>query len=557
MWKTGMKRNRCRKTWFRSWPLLSVLLVVALVTLAGCGNAPAAVDELPRGGELRWAGVGVQDLATIDPAHANEQQSITVMRLVFGGLVRLDENLMIQPDGAESWKVSDDGKTYTFTIREGLMFGDGTPVTAADFVYSIDRALSPETGAYGADYMRHIVGAGDVIDGKAETTRGVRAIDERTLEIELDEPVAYFISWLTSPQLFFVPKDLIEREGANWTEQAIGTGPFRVREWRHNEEIILEANPHYWGGMPGIDTIRMPFFQDSEKAYQEHRQGNLHISGNPQAGIPAVRVAEAQTLPDFQSAPALAVRYVGFNNQLAPFNNVSVRQAFVLAVDKVELTEQVLSGTARPTDRILPQGMAGSQYSVVGHEFDPDAARAALQLAGYLSGQELPPITLAYGREGDNAKVAQTLERYWETTLGVDVTVEGLDLTLFSKRLDETYLDAENGLQMYLSIWGADYPDPQNFLSQQLRTGLPNNNGHWSNSDFDRLVDRADRMGAQELRDERMQLYNQAEQIAVKEVGWLPLYNPRMNIMMSPRVHGLVFTPQDVIAPDWTRVRVE
>jgi oligopeptide transport system substrate-binding protein len=123
--------------------------------------------------------------------------------------------------------------------------------------------------------------------------------------------------------------------------------------------------------------------------------------------------------------------------------------------------------------------------------------------------------------------------------------------------MDETFLKPAVGMQMYLSIWGADYPDPQNFLSQQLRTGSPNNNGNWSNPQFDELVDQADRMGAQELLEERFNLYVQAEQIALDEVGWLPLYNPRNSVLIRPSLHGLFFTPQDILASDWTKVRVQ
>ncbi|NJN68696.1 MAG: peptide ABC transporter substrate-binding protein, partial [Chloroflexaceae bacterium] len=469
-----------------------------------------------------------------------------------------------RPDGAagwaESWQVSEDGRTYTFHIRRNLRFGDdtGTPVTAHDFLYSINRALSPVTGAYSApSHLKHIVGAADVIEGRAPTVSGVRAIDASTLEIELDAPLAYFLSWLASPNTFVVPRSLIEREGDAWTRHAFGTGPFRVREWRPREAVILEANPHYWRGMPGIDTISMPFFQDSDVAYQGYWQGSLDIVGNRQAGIPASLVAEVEDLPDFRSAPALAVRYVGFNNQLQPFDNMFVRKAFALAVDRQELTQRVLADTAEPSARILPQGLAGSKLPVSTLTFDPDAARAALRLAGYLSGQELPTLTLTYGQEGDNVLVAQTLQRFWRDTLGVTIQLEGLDLAMFSQRLDETFRDPQQGLQMYLSIWGADYPDPQNFLSQQLRTASPNNNGHWSNARFDELVDQADRMGRLEQREQRLEYYNLAEQIAITEVGWLPLYNPRMNILMRPGVHGLVFTPQDIVAPDWTMVRLD
>jgi peptide/nickel transport system substrate-binding protein/oligopeptide transport system substrate-binding protein len=534
------------------------LWVCLTVVLVACGSdKPPEPEDIPRGGEIRWSIEGVSDLANLDPSRADEQQSIIVMELIFGGLVRLDENLRVQPDGAEDWDVSSDGKTYTFYIRNNLKFGDGTPVTAHDFVYSINRSLHPETGSYAAPVLfKHIVGATEVMEGDAETISGVQALDDHTLQIELDAPIAYFLSLLSSPSMLVVPQSLIEQEGATWTSKAVGTGPFRVQEWRRGEEIVLEANEHYWRGMPGVDTIRMPFFQDSEQAYQLYQEGELDITGNRQTGIPASRVAEVKDTPDFRTSPALAVRYLGFNNKRPPFDNVYVRQAFAMSVDKLHLAQDVLSGSVEPTSRILPDGLAGSHLSVQGQTFDPQGARAALKLAGYLSGQDLPPVTLTYGEEGDNALVAQTLQRFWRETLGIDVTLEGLHLQDFSDRLDETYYEPENGLLMYFSIWGADYPDPHNFLSQQLRSSIPNNNGHWANEQFDQLVDQADRMGEYEEADRRFQLYNEAEQIALDEVGWIPLYNPTINVLMRPAIQGLVFTPQGIIAPDWSKVRV-
>jgi ABC-type oligopeptide transport system substrate-binding subunit len=160
---------------------------------------------------------------------------------------------------------------------------------------------------------------------------------------------------------------------------------------------------------------------------------------------------------------------------------------------------------------------------------------------------------LTYGTEGDNAKVVEFIVQQWKTNLGLDVTAEPMELQTFSQRMTDTYNDPTKGLQMYYSVWGADYPDAQNWLSQQLRTDVGNNNGHFSNPDFDKLVDQAD----VEVKDvtNRLKLYNQAEQIAVTEVGWLPLFSPNANAMVKPYVTGLVFTGQGIIIPDWSAVR--
>ena len=161
-------------------------------------------------------------------------------------------------------------------------------------------------------------------------------------------------------------------------------------------------------------------------------------------------------------------------------------------------------------------------------------------------------MTFTYGVEGDNERVATFLQQQWKENLGVDVVLEPLELATFSKGMDTTYLTPDQGLQFYLSIWGADYPDPQNFVSQQLRSDSPNNNGHWANAQFDELAMKADTfLGSAE---ERLQLYNQAEQIAVDGVGWLPLYVPQFSVLMRPEVTGYSLTGQGLIFPDWTKV---
>ncbi|MCG8347821.1 MAG: peptide ABC transporter substrate-binding protein [Chloroflexales bacterium] len=534
------------------WVLVGLLLVLASCLLASTTNPPEP------SGTLRWSLEGVADLTSLDPALPADLQSNTVINLVFGGLVRIDQNLRVRPDGAEKWRISADGKTYTFTIRADLKFGDGTAVTAEDFLYSINRALAPETASYGApELLKHITGATDVINGVKPTASGVRALDDRTLEIQLNEPLAYFLSELTYPHTFVVSRTLIEKHGDKWMEHAYGTGPFRVVEWRHNQYIKLQANPFYWRGNLGIAAIEIPFLPSITESYELYSQGELDIIGNIQTGLSSVQVNKMRGSPDLRTVNALSVRYVGFNNRMAPFDNADVRRAFALAVDKDALTQQILAGRVKPTDRILPAGMPGSSLPINGETFDPIAARAALGFAGYPSGQALSEITLTYSKDGENAAVAHFLQQSWYDTLRVNVVLEGLPLVEFIRRLDQTYREPATGLDMYLSIWGADYPDPQNFLSQQLRTNSPFNNGHWSSPEFDELVRQADQMVEQTQYRERLSLYNQAEQIAVSEVGWLPLYNPQSSILIRPTVQGLVLTPQGIIAPNWTQVRIE
>src|SRR6185503_8923782 len=299
-----------------------------------------------------------------------------------------------------------------------------------------------------------------------------------------------FLSLLTYPDTFVVPKKLVE-SGPQWSEQAYGSGPFKVQEWKHGQSILLVANENYWQGKPGVANVFMPFTKDSETAYQLYQTDELDIEGSGQNPVPAARIAEVQNQPDFHSAAQLVTRYVGFNTKKPPFDNPDVRRAFAQAVDKQTLANQVLAGGVVPADRILPTGLLGTQLPIKPLTFDVNAAKAALAKAGYPDGKGLPEITLAYGQEGDNETVVQALQSFWEQNLGVKVKLQAFELATFSKNLDTTYYTPTEGLQFYYSVWGADYPDPQNFLSQQLHTGTANNNGHFSDPQFDALVEEA------------------------------------------------------------------
>ncbi|MBI1878097.1 MAG: peptide ABC transporter substrate-binding protein [Chloroflexi bacterium] len=526
------------------------------VTAAAAAPVEAAPAEAPAPGNQKiiWSLEGISELPGLDPANALTSQSILVMKFIFGGLVKLDAQLNVAPDGAESWTVSEDGKTYTFKIREGLKFADDTPVTAQNFADSINRVLQPETASYGAGFMlQAIAGASEVAEGKAREVEGVKVIDEQTLEITTKDVTPYFLAQLTFPYTFVLPSHFIQEQGEAWTEQAFGTGPFRVKEWQHNQKLILEANPNYWAGAVGVAEIEIPFNQEPETAYQLYRTGELDIMGHEQSPVPSARIPEVSSAPDFHQVAGFATEFVGFNNGKPPFDNVNVRRAFAMAVDKVTLADKVLNGAVGPANRMLPAGFPGSQLPVEGLAFDAEAAKAELTKAGYGSDKPFPQVTLTHANAGDVERVAAFLQQQWQDNLGVEVVLQPLELATFSDTLNQTFFDPTTGMDFWISIWGADYPDPQNFVSLQLLSDSPNNNGHWSNAEFDQLSHQADTFtGSAE---ERFKLYQQAEQIGIDEVGWLPLFSPRFSVLIKPYVSGIVTTGQGFVVPDWSAVR--
>jgi ABC-type oligopeptide transport system substrate-binding subunit len=225
-----------------------------------------------------------------------------------------------------------------------------------------------------------------------------------------------------------------------------------------------------------------------------------------------------------------------------------VRQALTHAIDRETLANAVLGGTVNPTERILPAGFPASDLAIDGLAFDPAQAKTLFSQAG------IDPasfsFTLSYGVEGDNERVVTVLQSMWQENLGIAVKLDPLELATFSSRLNDTYLDPAKGLQAYYSIWGADYPDPQNFLSLQLQTDVGNNNSHWSNAEFDTLTKQADTLVGDFA--ERAALYNKAEQIAVTDVGWLPLFNAKVNVLVRECIKGIDVTGMDYQIPTWS-----
>jgi ABC-type oligopeptide transport system substrate-binding subunit len=528
-------------------------------------SAPAATDtaaatEAPAaatGGVLRWSLEGINELPALDPPLAGASQSVGVISLVFEGLVRLDSDLNVAPAGAESWDIKDGGKTFIFHIRKDLKFANGDPLTADDFAYSLNRAFGPDFANGNAGYyLSNIVGSSDVTQGKAKTVTGVKVIDPQTLEIDLQTPSVYFLYQLTFPASFVVSKKAVEADPAKWTDTAFGTGPFMVKEWKHNQSITLVPNPNYWLGKPQVQEIDLPFIQDPATALKLYQTGELDIMGT--YNFPTDQISAVSSSPEFKQVNQFFVAYIGFNNAKPPFNDMRVRQAFAKAVDKATLINKVLEAAVVQADTIIPPGMPGySQSAGAIQAFNAAEAQKLLAAAGFEGGKGFPKVALSINNQDPNfAKIAAALQQMWKENLGVDVEINTEELAKFNDDLTATANKPDDpaALSFYISVWGADYPDPQNFVSQQLRTGVGNNNGHYSNTEFDKLVDQAD---VETDQAKRLGLYKQAEEIALTEVGWLPLYYGKANLLIRATVNGLEVTPQGLFPQgDWTKVTV-
>lgn len=515
------------------------------------GISPAhAGSALASDGILRISDEGESDLRSIDPPtpQAGDAQSNLVEGLLFGGLVRLDEHLRVQPNAASSWTISNDGKVYTFTLRPGLKWGDGTPVTASDVVWSLSRAFSPAYASGATSYyLGHIVGGMDVTNGKAKTVRGLKAIGTDSVQITLDQPEAVILNQLAYSVADLVPPRQVQAGGKNWTDHVAALGPFIIKQWKHNQEIDLAPNPYYWRGVPRLKGVIAEFIQNTETAYNLYKTGGVDVMGS--INFPGNHLKDVQGTPDLHATNQLFTEYLPVNEHRKPLDNVLVRRALSYAVNRAAITH-LLNDRFLPASGILPPGMPGFNTHLVGQTFDPARARALLAQAGYPGGKGFPKLTLNVdGGDNDGQTKAIALKEFWHQVLGIDVSLNQLEHGAYNDALTARKFD------IAFIQWGADYPDPQDFLSLLFQTQSPNNNGYYASKQFDQITSAADVMPHDSPA--RYAAYRRAEQVAVNDVAAMVLDWGRQNVLIRPSVHGLLLNAQGLTAPNWADVTVQ
>jgi ABC-type transport system substrate-binding protein len=535
----------------RYGPLAALVAAVAVVLAAGAvtlarGLSTGSAQSAP-GPVLRWSNEGISDLYTLDPARGPDFNSLQAMQLIFGGLVRFGPHFRILPDAARHWSVSPNGLTYTFALRPGVRFGDGNVLSAADVVYSLNRTLSRQfADSSGAYLLSNIVGAPAVVAGHSQSARGIQVLDAHTIRITLSNPDGSFLAKLANPDGYILPPWRVKADPRHWDEHAIGTGPFMVSRWVHGDSLLLIPNPHYYGGTVRLGGIDMPFIPEPLAAYKSYRAGNLDTMGAVHFPVEALYDARARS--DFHASPRLETVFLTLNERGAPFNDVRVRLAFARALDKVTLVRRVWGSFAHPTDGMMPPGLPGYNPSLPGAHYNPSLARRLLAQAGYPDGRGLPEIVYPVDEDAQSLVLADELARQWRKVLGIRIRLV--------QHSHSTYLSLLQNLQYQIAVidWTDDYPDPENFVSQQFHTGSPNNNAGWSNATFDRLTDSADSLPAADPT--RFMLYRQAEQLAMSHAVTIPLANPSAGILLRRTVHGITIDGGYLLVADWTKVSV-
>ncbi len=506
------------------------------VVLWGCD---AAALRAPAG-ELR-INLGTEP-PTLDWTLATDNVSFLVIGQLMQGLTRLGPDLRAEPALAERWEVSADGLVYTFHLRSDVRWSDGAPLHADQFVYSWRRLLAAATAAEYAYFLFPVAGARAYNAGRLRDPNGlgVRALDAHTLEVRLEAPLVYFPSLSTFMVTFPERADLIEKYGEAWSEAGnlVSLGPYVLEEWRHEYRVVLRANESFYAGRPSLDRIVGYMVGEQSTALVLFEQGILDL-----VRLPPLEIRRYRERPSYRHKPALRGYYYGFNTRLAPFDDARVRRAFAMAIDRAEFPK-LLQGGELPAAYWIPPGMPHHNPEI-GLEFDPAGARRLLGEAG-VDPARLAPVRVVYNTEQVHRLVAETVQAQWQEHLGVRVELENREWKVFLKEL------TVSPPPVYRLGWGADFPDPDNFMNLFTPYSANNHTG-WGNSRYDSLVEQAAR---ERDRARRQALYDEAQRILCEqEVPITPLFVSAINLAVAERVKGFEPNPMDIFFLE--RVRAE
>jgi peptide/nickel transport system substrate-binding protein/oligopeptide transport system substrate-binding protein len=516
---------------------------------------------------------GLSDIKTWDPALVTDTASTFAVQNVFTGLVELDQNLNVKGVLAQSYSVGPDGVTWTFKLKPNLKFSNGSPLTSQDVVYSLNRALTPATksGTAGA-YLSLVKDSDKMLAGKVKTLIGdsLLAPDPNTVVIVTNAKAAYFLDALTYTDAYVVNQKVLGsgKVTDNLTgTSGIGAGPWIVNKYARGQEIDFTPNPNYFGAKPQLKELRVPFYKDQNTLYKAYQTGEVDLTGVPSAQLAAAK----QLTNEYHNVPQLSEFYYTMNYLVKPFDNIKVRQAFALAVNKDEIAHSVYKDTVVATNHIVPKGMPGYFDALKGPDGttktsgNPTLAKQLLTQGLQEDGMtlaSLPTITIYCASSGsaDIRNEFAAVQQMWQSVLGVKINIRDED---FNQLLSDSTNAANNpkGIAFWWLGWIADYPDPQDWTSLQFNKGVPNNSYNYGqNGSADASVQQQTQQllttaDSNTNTTQRLQQYNTAEQQLVNDVAWIPMYQTAGQLLRKPCIVGASDNAEGLIYPDaWANI---
>lgn len=567
----------------RSLKIIPALITMfaLIVVLAGCGKKSGGENMVELKGGIKGGGIFVsnetENIRSLDPVGINDVVSHHVAHQIYDLLVDLDTNLQLIPMLAKSWEISPDGLTYTFHLRNDVVFhdnpcfpgGKGRKMIAEDVRYSLNRVLDPRTGSLGFDfYKNYVVGAKEFNEEVTKATSegrepkikdaaGYIAVNDTTFQIKLTKPFAPFIYYTCLGFAYVIPKEAVEKYGKDFFQNPVGTGPFVFEKWTPDLEINMKKNPNYWdrdaagNQIPYLDGVKFRFIKDLSQQLLEFKNGNLDDSYRIPNELFKTIVNEDKTLtPEYskfivQRKTSLSTQYYGFLITSKTFEDPKVRQAFNYAIDREKILKYVLQGSA--TDPaiygMVPPVMPNyNAKKIKGYSFDLPKAKELMSQAGYPDGKGFPVVTLNINEGGGrNTQIAEAIQ---DMLKEIGVTVK-LQLLQFAQHLDN--IDAGRS-DFYRLGWNADYPDPETFLNLFYGKNVPANpkdvspinSFRYKNPKFDELFEKA--IATTDIA-ERNRLYEEAEQLAVNDAVVLFIYYDEDWRLIQPYVRGYALDP--------------
>lgn len=473
---------------------------------------------------------------SFDPGTTNETFAAPIIGNTFEGLVKHAPDGAVVPALAESWTISDDGLTYTFNLRKDAKWSDGEPVTAGDFVYAWKRVLTPASGAKNTALLYHIAGAKEFFEGSGVDPQ-LSATDDHTFTFTLGQRVPYMMQLLPYSTYFPVREDIVEADPEGWTRNAatyIGTGPFRVTEFNIGESVVFEKNPNYYGADEvSLDKLTFRLIAQESTALAAMESGDVDgINSVPASEIPRLSVESDA----FLVIPSLGTTYAFFNPAAKPLDDVRVRKALSMAIDREEIVEFVLQSADVPAVALVPYGMnvagedfrdAAGDYGL-GEAAKIEEAKALLAEAGYPNGEGFPDTVFATYASPPIQKLLEAIQQMWKKNLNIDVEIAVSEWKVYYPEVQKVeYQIAQMG-------WGADYPHPMTFLDNFV-SDSPNNLAKWANADYDAAI-----AASKSANDPAVSLAEmaKAESIMMNDHVILPMYHRNSYMMMGSHVKG-------------------
>lgn len=513
---------------------MGIAAAVAACLLSACTQSDSAPARHAIIDSRDWS-----DPVSLDPARAPDVPSGRAVAYLFDGLTRFTPSGQVEPGLATAWEVSPDGLVYTFHLRGAVRFHDGSPLLARHVVQSFRRVLDPATKAGTVWPLYPIRGARAMADGKG-TTFGVEAMNDTTVQITLEEPLAIFPKLLAMPVASVVPDSL----GADFSEKPIGTGPWKLVEWKHDDYLKFARNDTYFGGAPSVDTLIARIIPEPSTAVAEFESGTVDLLYVPEDQTREWEATEERKAR-LVSAPALRLWYMGVNSTRGPLKDVRVRQAIAHAIDVPTLLSQLLAGRGTVANGVIPPSLEGADASRQRFAYDTTKARALLTEAGYPNGIDLE---LWSSQTNPWPRLAQTMQAY----LGV----VGIRIKLVQRDAPSMRAAARAGqTDLVVKDWYADYPDAENFLYPLLHSanvGAGGNVSFFRDSTFDRLVSASRR---EPDAAKRTVLYRSADSLAYQQVGMVPLFFYNEVYAVQPWIEGFE-VPVIFNGQRWTKVRL-